>query len=98
MPSDFMGHMPSGKMSVSACSIRPATIAQAGTRKMDAGRIGSDEALINLRVSWFFLPKEGGFHGGNINRMDGRHLESSGWLHRAHRGLHQLLCHANGRA
>jgi hypothetical protein len=38
MPSDFMGHMPSGKTSGSDCSTRPAPIAQAATRKTDAGR------------------------------------------------------------
>jgi len=41
MPSDFMGRMPSGRMSGSGCSIKPVPIAQAGTKKMDAGRIGS---------------------------------------------------------
>ena len=41
MRSDSMGRMLSGKMSGSACSTKHAPIAQAGTRKMDAGPIGS---------------------------------------------------------
>ena len=52
MPSDFMGRMRSGKMSGSACSTRLATTAQAGTRKMDAGRAGA--AIRSHRPHSFF--------------------------------------------
>jgi hypothetical protein len=40
-----VGRTLSGKMSGSDFSTRPAPIAQDGTRKMDAGRIGADDVL-----------------------------------------------------
>jgi hypothetical protein len=53
MPSDFTDRMPSGKMSGSDCSTRPAATAQAGWRRMDAGRIGGVRALSSSVASSF---------------------------------------------
>lgn len=41
----FMDHMPSGRMSRSACSTRPAQIARVATRKMAAGPRWRNEEL-----------------------------------------------------
>jgi hypothetical protein len=53
MRSDFMARMPSGRMSGSDCSTRPAAIGQAGTRKMDAGPAGWPDALVSYWVAIF---------------------------------------------